>query len=82
MPLVIGKGYNARTQRDEAFLIDTWWNPVDVNNNGCIAADDLLAVLNAYGTPGTGYTRHEDINKDGIVDDADLLAVLYNFGRC
>jgi hypothetical protein len=40
-----------------------------------------LAVLFAFGTPGTGLTRHEDINKDGIVDDADLLEVLYAFGQ-
>jgi len=39
-----------------------------------------VAVLFAFGTRGTGYTRHEDINKDGTVDDADLLIVLFNFG--
>jgi hypothetical protein len=40
----------------------------------------LLAVLFAFGSAGTGDTRHEDINKDGIVDDVDLLQVLFHFG--
>jgi len=66
--------------QDEAFMLDTW-REGDTNGDSCIDDNDLLAVLFAFGTPGTGYTRHEDINKDGIVDDADLLIVLFNFGQ-
>ena len=76
---IVGQGWNAATGRGEAFLLDTW-RIGDTNGDGCIDDSDLLAVLFAFGTPGTGSTRHEDINKDGIVDDADLSIVLFNFG--
>ncbi len=77
---IVGFGYNAATRRMEAFLLDTW-RTGDTNGDGCIDDSELLSVLSAFGTPGTGYTRHEDINKDGIVDDADLLQVLFNLGQ-
>jgi probable HAF family extracellular repeat protein len=76
---IVGGGYNAAMGRQEAYLLDTWRHG-DTNGDGCIDDSDLLAVLFAFGTPGTGLTRHEDINKDGIVDDADLLEVLFAFG--
>ncbi len=76
---IVGWGYNASTGYSEAFLLDTW-RTGDTNGDGCIDDADLLAVLFAFGSPGTGYTRHEDINKDGTVDDADLRTVLFNFG--
>ncbi|MCS6923795.1 MAG: hypothetical protein NZM10_05395, partial [Fimbriimonadales bacterium] len=57
------------------------WRRGDVNGNGCIDDADLLAVLFAFGSQGTGLTQHEDINRDGIVDDADLLEVLFSFGQ-
>lgn len=76
---IVGWGFNAATGHEETFLLDTW-RTGDTNGDGCIDDTDLLKVLFAFGTPGTGYTRHEDINKDGIVDDADLLIVLSNFG--
>ncbi|MFQ3611574.1 MAG: hypothetical protein SNJ72_08785 [Fimbriimonadales bacterium] len=50
----------------------------DVNADGCVDDADLLAVLFAFGSEGTGLP--EDINEDGVVDDADLLIVLFNFG--
>jgi probable HAF family extracellular repeat protein len=77
---IVGQGRNAATGRGEAYLLDTWRRG-DTNGDGCIDDSDLLAVLFAFGTPGTGLTRHEDINKDGIVDDADLLEVLFAFGQ-
>ncbi|MCX7993791.1 MAG: hypothetical protein N2651_09005 [Fimbriimonadales bacterium] len=67
-------------QRREAFVLDTWRFGA-AREGRCVDDEDLLAVLFAFGTSGTGYTRHEDINKDGIVDDADLLIVLSNFGE-
>ncbi|MDW8106248.1 MAG: hypothetical protein RMK45_02090 [Armatimonadota bacterium] len=66
--------------RREAFVLDTWRFGA-VRPGNCIDNDDLLAVVLAFGTPGTGYTRHEDINKDGIVNNEDLLIVLFNFGQ-
>jgi probable HAF family extracellular repeat protein len=75
---IVGWGYNAATERDEAFLLDTGFPPRgDVDRNGCVDDADLLAVLFAFG--GQGY-RNEDLNWDGVIDDADLLTVLFNFG--
>lgn len=76
---IVGSGYNAATGRSEGFLLDTWRSE-DTNGDGCIDDADLLNLLFAFGTPGSGLTRHEDVNKDGIVDDADLLIVLFSFG--
>ncbi len=50
----------------------------DVNGDGCVDDADLLAVLFAFGSTGSGLP--EDVNGDGVVDDADLLTVLFNFG--
>jgi probable HAF family extracellular repeat protein len=81
---LVGYGWNAEggvwRTRQEAYLIDTW-RKGDTNGDGCIDETDLLAVIFAFGTSGSGTTRHEDINKDGIVDDADLLEVLFAFGQ-
>jgi probable HAF family extracellular repeat protein len=75
---LVGTGYNAATNREEAFLLDTGF-PLrgDVDRNGCVDDADLLQVLFAFGE--RGY-RNEDLNWDGIIDDADLLQVLFNFG--
>ncbi|CUU37046.1 MAG: hypothetical protein K6U12_00845 [Armatimonadetes bacterium] len=77
---IVGRGWNATMGRYEAFLLDTW-RTGDTNGDGCIDDSDLLNVLFAFGTPGTGYTRYEDINMDGVVDEVDLLTVLFNFGN-
>jgi probable HAF family extracellular repeat protein len=78
---IVGWGRNAaelRTERTEAFLLDTGFpRRGDVDRNGCVDDADLLQVLFAFG--GRGY-RNEDLNWDGTVDDADLLEVLFNFG--
>lgn len=76
---IVGQGIHASARREEAFLLDTWIEG-DTNGDCTVDDNDLLAVLFAFGTRGTGSTRHEDINHDGIVDDADLLIVLFNFG--
>ncbi|MCS6919547.1 MAG: hypothetical protein NZM28_07235 [Fimbriimonadales bacterium] len=77
---IVGAGSNGASQRVEVFLLDTW-RTGDTNGDGCIDDSDLLRVLFAFGSAGTGYARHEDINKDGVVDDADLLTVLLRFGN-
>jgi probable HAF family extracellular repeat protein len=75
---IVGRGYNAATNRTEAFLLDTGFpRRGDVDRNGCVDDADLLQVLFAFG--GRGY-RNEDLNWDGVIDDADLLEVLFNFG--
>ena len=76
---IVGTGYNAATQRVEAFLLDTGTGVNgDVNGDGCVDDSDLLQVLFAFGD--TGSRLPEDLNGDGTVDDADLLEVLFNFG--
>lgn len=80
---IVGRGYNATTQRTEGFLLDTAPQCVshagDVDSNGCVDDTDLLQVLFAFGNSGTNLGR-VDVNCDGVVDDADLLIVLFNFG--
>jgi hypothetical protein len=40
--------------------------------------DDLLAVINAWGSPGGAA----DVNGSGSVDIDDLLAVINAWGAC
>lgn len=75
---IVGVGHHWRTMRYEAFLLDAW-REGDTNGDYRIDDADLLAVLFAFGSAGTGYTRHEDVNHDGVVDDADLLIVLLQY---
>lgn len=82
---VVGWGYNAATERVEAFLLDTGDSTGcvphngDVDNNGCVDDADLLQVLFAFGQTGQNLGR-VDANCDQTVDDADLLLVLFSFG--
>jgi uncharacterized membrane protein len=79
---IVGRGYNAATDRREAFLLDTATCTAhngDVDRNGCVDDADLLAVLFAFGQTG-GNLGRVDVNCDGRVDDADLLIVLFAFG--
>lgn len=52
--------------------------PGDVNGDGCVNDEDLLAISLLFGEQAQG--RPEDLNRDGWVDDVDLLQVLLNFG--
>lgn len=53
-------------------------SPNDINGDGCVDDDDVLAVLFAFGSMGMGL--REDIDGDGIVGDDDFLSVLFDFG--
>jgi len=77
---IVGWGFNARTRRTEAFLLDTYaCVPRNGDTDGdCLVNDiDLLAVLLAFGQQGNADA---DMNCDGTVNDVDLLTVLLNFG--
>lgn len=50
----------------------------DVNGDGCVNDEDLLAVLFAFGISCDACP--EDVSGNGSVDDEDLLIVLFNFG--
>ncbi|MCW5935435.1 MAG: hypothetical protein KIT45_14235 [Fimbriimonadia bacterium] len=53
--------------------------PGDVDGDGCVNDEDLLAVLFAFGQ--SGGSLPPDLNDDGTVNDEDLLLVLFNFGN-
>lgn len=50
----------------------------DINEDGCVNDEDLLAVLFNFGLEGC---LRQDIDGDGIVSDGDLLLVLFAFGQ-
>jgi len=54
--------------------------PGDTNGDGLVNADDLLAVLGAFGTSVPGGPTDGDLTGDGVVNADDLLAVLGAFG--
>ncbi len=52
-------------------------DPADVDGDGTVGLDDLLAVLAAFGPcPGGGDPCPADVDGDGDVAFADLVAVL------
>jgi hypothetical protein len=55
--------------------------PADLDRSGAIGAEDLAAVLFAWGTSG-GKTPEADINDDGTVDANDLSVVIAGWGSC
>ncbi len=52
--------------------------PADLNEDGFVNVNDLLMVIDAWGSAG-GVA---DINTDGIVDVVDLLEVVGSWGAC
>jgi len=54
--------------------------PGDTNGDGAINADDLLAILGAFGTATTDGPAGGDVTDDGLVNADDLLLVLGSFG--
>jgi hypothetical protein len=55
--------------------------PGDVDGDATVDAEDLAAILFAWGTDG-GKTPGADINGDGMVDANDLSVVLGSWGAC
>ena len=52
--------------------------PADVNGDGTVSVDDLLAVISAYNST---CSCPEDVTGDGLVNIGDLLAVLAAYGE-
>lgn len=50
----------------------------DLNNDGYVGVEDLLAVIDAWGD----FESPSDINSDGIVNVSDLLMVVGSWGPC
>jgi hypothetical protein len=53
--------------------------PADVNGDGTVAVDDLVAIIMAWGKC-TGCPA--DVDGDGKVDVSDLVAAIANWGTC
>jgi hypothetical protein len=66
---------NAADGRYEA-VVETNDCPSDLNGDGDVNVDDLLAVIAGWSTDAA------DINGDGTTDVDDLLVVLSEFGLC
>jgi probable HAF family extracellular repeat protein len=84
---IVGRGINAQTGRNEAYLLDTLTCPgtgsgacsrADWNEDGVVDFNDFLAFLNDYNTASVCA----DLNGDGTVDFNDFLAYvnLFNAG--
>jgi parallel beta-helix repeat protein len=52
--------------------------PTDINGDGVVGVNDLLAVIDQWGLTDSPA----DVNGDGIVDVSDLLEVVGNWGPC
>jgi hypothetical protein len=52
--------------------------PADITGNGGVDIDDLLAVINSWGSLG----GPADVNGSGVVDIDDLLMVINGWGSC
>jgi 1,4-alpha-glucan branching enzyme len=50
--------------------------PSDLDGDGAVGVDDLLAVIASWGTPGA------DVTGDGLTNVDDLLAIIGAFGDC
>ncbi len=53
--------------------------PADLDGDGAVDTDDLLALLAAWG-PNPGHPA--DLDGNGAVGTADLLALLASWGPC
>jgi hypothetical protein len=50
----------------------------DINGDGLVNVNDLLAIIDQWGLANSPA----DVNQDGIVDVTDLLIVVGNWGEC
>jgi hypothetical protein len=52
--------------------------PADVDGDGDVDVNDMVAVILAWGTANAAA----DVNDDGIVNVSDLIAVIVGWGTC
>jgi hypothetical protein len=60
------------------------FKPVDINHDGVVNIDDLVAVITAWGScpAPPPYPCPADINHDGLVNIDDLVAIIVAWGPC
>jgi hypothetical protein len=56
--------------------------PGDIDGNGEVGVDDLLALIGAWGVCSDPANCPADLNGSGAVDVDDLLSLLSAFGGC
>jgi glucose/arabinose dehydrogenase len=75
-------GGNTNTQTGAGTLVITCPQPpacpADITNNGIVDVDDLLMVINNWGSAG----GPGDVNGNNMVDTDDLLEVINAWGPC
>ncbi len=59
-----------------------WCCPGDVDQDGDVESDDLLSLLEGFGSSSLGADDREDCSRDGDVDVEDLLGLLEQWGDC
>lgn len=85
-PIMSRNGLIAATGRIGAAHVGVVLTPVyaptgDVTSDCRVNVNDLLAVINSWGSCGLGPFCAGDINSDGAVNHLDLLLVLQNWGQ-
>ena len=55
----------------------------DLNENGCIDVNDLVAVASSFNAKSgdSNYNKIADLNNDGVINSFDLNTVANNFGQ-
>jgi hypothetical protein len=80
--VIVGGFGDVGPQRDQWLLCLPSICPADItpaSGDGEVNVDDLLAVINNWGTSDSSTG---DVNHDGVVNGADLAMVIDNWGPC
>ena len=56
----------------------------DANDDGCVTSDDLILLMQAYGSEegDSNWNERCDFNSDKTVDVTDLFLLCKNYGKC
>lgn len=56
--------------------------PLDLNGDGVVGADDMMAILQQWGNCMAGDDCSGDLNHDGLVNSADITVLMSGWGPC
>lgn len=59
-----------------------WGDIAPSGGNGIVNVDDLLAIVNGWGSTGPPWSMAADTNGDGVVNIDDLLMIVNHWGPC
>lgn len=74
--VLLSPGLDANTNG----VLDACESPGDINGDGSVNIDDLLAIINNWNATGRPGTVQGDANGDGVVNIDDLLMVINHWG--